>query len=472
MFMTIRFATTILAATLAAAPASAQEQEVSRALAAVDRAAMVMDATAARLLVAAGGPYKLRDQRDGDRDQRDREKEEREQDARERDKERAERDKERTERQRDQESSVFERAYDQMDSGKWDRAVDGFSQVVAMKGSRADGALYWKAYSQDRLGQRTEALATIAELTKAYPKSPYVRQAQALDLEVRRKAGQPVNPDSQNDEDLKLLALNALLNSDPEKAIPYLEKVLQGPSSPKLRSQAVFVLSQSNSPRARQILKDLARGSSTPELQNKAIQSLGVMGGPESRAILAEVYASSTDVDVKRRILRAFMVAGERQRLFAAAQTEQNEDLRREAVQQLGVMGAHDELWQLYQKESSVAVKKQILQAMFVGGNSTRLIDLAKSEKDPELRATAVRNLGLMGGSETGDALLSIYSTDKDPSVRKNVINALFTQGNATALVSLARKETDLDMKKAIVQKLSVMGGKVATDYMLELLNK
>jgi HEAT repeat protein len=77
-----------------------------------------------------------------------------------------------------------------------------------------------------------------------------------------------------------------------------------------------------------------------------------------------------------------------------------------------------------------------------------------------------------MGGPQTSQALLDIYSADKDPMVRKNVINALFTQGNATALVALARKETDLDMKKSIVQKLSVMGGKVATDYMLEILNK
>ena len=135
-------------------------------------------------------------------------------------------------------------------------------------------------------------------------------------------------------------------------------------------------------------------------------------------------------------------------------------------------MGAHDELSQLYQKESSVDVKKRIIQAMFVGGNSTKLIELAKSEKDPDLRATAVRNLGLMGGPQTGRALLDIYGTDKDPAVKRNVINALFTQGNATTLVALARKETDLEMKKVIVQKLSVMGGKVATDYMLEILNK
>ena len=78
----------------------------------------------------------------------------------------------------------------------------------------------------------------------------------------------------------------------------------------------------------------------------------------------------------------------------------------------------------------------------------------------------------MMGGAKTGDALVEIYSGEKDPAVRKNVINALFLQGNATALVAIARKETDAEMKKTIVQKLSMMQGKVATDYMQELLSK
>ena len=70
-----------------------------------------------------------------------------------------------------------------------------------------------------------------------------------------------------------------------------------------------------------------------------------------------------------------------------------------------------------------------------------------------------MRNLGLMGGAKTGDALVEIYGSEKDPAVRKNVVNALFLQGNATALVALARKESDVEMKKAIVQKLSLMQG-------------
>ncbi len=84
-------------------------------------------------------------------------------------------------------------------------------------------------------------------------------------------------------------------------------------------------------------------------------------------------------------------------RVLAAATSETTPELRAEAVQQLGVMGAHEELWQLYQKESNIDVKKRILQAMFVGGNSTRLIDLANTEQNAELRRTAIRNLGLMG---------------------------------------------------------------------------
>jgi hypothetical protein len=38
--------------------------------------------------------------------------------------------------------------------------------------------------------------------------------------------------------------------------------------------------------------------------------------------------------------------------------------------------------------------------------------------------------------------------------------------------VQLARKESDPQMRRYLVQKLSLMGSKEAQDYMLELLNK
>ena len=70
----------------------------------------------------------------------------------------------------------------------------------------------------------------------------------------------------------------------------------------------------------------------------------------------------------------------------------------------------------------------------------------------------------------TTEALTGIYASDASIDVKKAVINALFLQGNATGLVSLARAEKNVELKKDIVSKLSVMKSKEATDYLMELL--
>src|SRR6185436_17043902 len=110
----------------------------------------------------------------------------------------------------------------------------------------------------------------------------------------------------------------------------------------------------------------------------------------------------------------------------------------------LGVVHASSELAQLYQTESSVELKKSILQAMFVGGDGDKLLELAKNEKDPELRKTAIRNLGLMKRAGTTEVLSGIYASDASVEVKKAVINAFFIQNNATGLVTLARAEKNI----------------------------
>lgn len=379
--------------------------------------------------------------------------------------------RERADRDRERELRDYERAQRSIERDQWGEAVAQFQAIVAAAGARADAALYWKAYALDKLGQRVEALTAVAELTKAFPKSRWLGDARALEVQVRQRVGQSVPLDATGDEELKLLALNALQFSSPDQAIPMLQKILQGAQPLKLKERALFVLAQSQSPEARKVLAEVAR-QGNPDLQRRAIDYMGVHGTNDNRVLLAELYQSSQDVDVKRRVLRAYMVSGDRARVLAAATGESSEELRSEAVRQLGVMSAHDELWQLYQKESAVPVKRQILQAMFVGGNATRLIELARTEPNAELRRTAVRNLGLMRQSATGAALVEIYSSQKEPEVRSAAVQGLFVQNNAEALVGLARKETDPVMKRELVQKLSVMKSKVATDYLLELLGK
>ncbi len=383
----------------------------------------------------------------------------------------AERAKADAERARDRELRDYERAQEAIERDDWATAVARFQALAESAGARADAALYWKAYSLDKLGQRAEALTAVADMAKAYPKSRWLADARALEVRLRQRAGQAVPLDAKGDEELKLLALNALQFSSPDEAIPMLQQILQGSQSLKLKERALFVLAQSRSPEAHKVLTDVAR-QGNPDLQRRAIDYLGVHGSHENRALLAELYQSSQDVDVKRRVLRAYMVSGDKARVLAAATSEPSEELRSEAVRQLGVMSASDELWQLYQKESSVQVKRQILQAMFVGGNATRLMELAKSETNPDLRRTAVRNLGLMRAATTGPALAEIYATQKDPELRRAAVEGLFVQNNAEALVGLARKETDPDMKRVLVQRLSLMKSKVAMDYLMELLGK
>ena len=366
---------------------------------------------------------------------------------------------------------LYKEGQEAIDEGRWQRAVERFTELTRVKGSRTDAAMYWRAYALDRLGQKAEALAAAAELIKGYPASKWIADAKALELQVRQSAGQPVRPEAEADEELKLLALQGLQHSDPEQAVPMLEKILQGSQSPRLKERALFVLAQSNSPRARQVLANVAR-SGNPDLQRRAIQYLGVHGSRENRELLAQIYEGSTDIDVKRRILRSFGVSGDRARVLAAATGEKVPELRAEAVQQLGVMGAREELWQLYQKEPSVEIKKRILQAMFVGGDATRMGELAMSEPNAELRRSAIRNLGLMGSSKSGEMLIALYAKEKDPVLRKTIIEAFFLQNNAEQLVSIARKETDPAMRKEIVSRLSHMRSKVALDYLMEILNK
>ena len=91
---------------------------------------------------------------------------------------------------------------------------------------------------------------------------------------MRQASGENVNVNAEPDEDLKLMALNGLMNSDPERAIPMLEKILQGNQSPKLKERALFVLSQNDNAKARQILLQIARGGSRSRSANESHQLL------------------------------------------------------------------------------------------------------------------------------------------------------------------------------------------------------
>ena len=77
-----------------------------------------------------------------------------------------------------------------------------------------------------------------------------------------------------------------------------------------------------------------------------------------------------------------------------------------------------------------------------------------------------------MHSDDSGKALQAIYAKDSDRGVREEVLNAYFLQGNASAIVAIARGEKDPELKKVAVQKLSIMNSKEGTEYLMELLQK
>jgi tetratricopeptide (TPR) repeat protein len=157
-----------------------------------------------------------------------------------------------------------------VDDERWKEAAAAFSEVIRLKGERADAASYWLAYSLNKQGRKAEAIAIVQAFPKQFPRSSWKKDVGALELELREGRG-PANPDSESDDELKIMAINSLMHSDPERAMPLLEKILRGRSSDEVKERALFVLAQSGSPRARQIIAEVARGSAHPDLQEKAI---------------------------------------------------------------------------------------------------------------------------------------------------------------------------------------------------------
>jgi tetratricopeptide (TPR) repeat protein len=333
----------------------------------------------------------------------------------------------------------YQKGLSELDSRQWDDAILSFDKASAANRPNADAALYWKAYALSRAARREDALSTLSRLRASYPSSRWLKDARALELEIRGQSGTPVNPNALQDESLKLIAVNSLMHSEPQQALPILQRLLASNNSEKVKEQALFVLTQNSSPEAQKVLVNIARGNANPDLQIKAVHLMGMMGNSTAQSDLVNIYNSSSDVRLKRAILQGFMQSGSRDALLNVVRNETNPELRTDAIRQLALTGGQDQLWQIYNSSKSEKEKLAIIQSMLLtGGDSERLIEIAKNEKGAELRLAAVRTLAL--------------------------------EGKGKALVDLARSEKDPQFKREIVQQMTLVQSKEVTDYMEELL--
>jgi len=296
-----------------------------------------------------------------------------------------------------------------IDRHDYEKAIAAMDQVIAAKSNRTDGAYYWKAYAQSKLGRTNDALATLTALQRNFPKSAWLNDAKALEVETRQSAGQRVSPDSESSDDLKLLAINGLMHSDPGQATPLVEKVLNDArNTPKVRERALFVLARSNAPEARQTVARFAEGNANPDLQMRAIQYLAATDAKGNPGVFTKIYSQSSDTAVKRSALQALFIRQDRDALTSIAKSEPNLDLRCQSVRFLGALGATDVLANLYQSESNVELKRSILDALAGHGDGKDLVALARHEADPKLKREAVERLSTMDSKEAKNYMLEL----------------------------------------------------------------
>lgn len=301
-------------------------------------------------------------------------------------------------------ADLYRTAVRLIDERQYEKAVAVFDQVIREKGPRIEGAYYWKAYALRRLGKNTEALAALTDLESAFPASRWKNDAKALEVEIR----QPT-PASQDDEDLKLLALNGLVQNEPESAVPLLEKILSsGKSSPRMKQRALYVLAQSKNARARELVTQYARGGANPDLQLTAIDYVGAMRTPEASTALAEIYRGSNDAAVKRMALQGMARARDRAMLLQIVKGESDLEFKKEAIRQLGRTDAGEVMKDLYRTESDRGARLAVLSALAEYGKPAPLVELARAEKDAGMKKEIVRRLSEMHSKEAQSYLVEL----------------------------------------------------------------
>lgn len=246
---------------------------------------------------------------------------------------------------------------------RWPEAVTAFSRVAAAHGKNADAALYWKAYSLNKLNQPTLVTATCSQLHATYSTSSWNRDCSALSLqlqlspndlpssaEIQKLVAETKNirlsmpdlhidtPHPDPDADLKILALNSLMNRDPAQALPILRHLLTSNQSNDVKQHALFILAQNNAPEAQQLLHDIVLGHTDPALQREAIQMMGVTKGKRANKTLEQLYRSTSDPQIKEAVLNAFFISGDALRMVELARQEKDLDRKRDIVSKLALM--------------------------------------------------------------------------------------------------------------------------------------
>lgn len=348
---------------------------------------------------------------------------------------------------------------------------------------RATGLIEQQSRQHANAATRSDAEALSMRLAAA--------MAERGDVEAgnRIRRGSQEACDSEK-EDMRALALSALINMDPDRAEPLLREVIadRNECNGELRAQAVFILSQHDAEGVVDLLLDLAHRNPDPdpEVREAAVHWLGQSNRPEAVDALFAILGGSDDPDIQEGALFALSQTGDpraREALRNLAQDETvSSDLRSTAI-----------FWLVQQDEAAVSflidlfgtiedrdVREQIVfsvgQAKTAESRAWLRSRALDENEDPGVRGQAVFWMAQSGGADddaTAAALKSIYDGTVDTEVKEQVLFGLSQIKSAAAvdiLMDVARSDPDTNMRSSAVFFLGQSDDPRVPEFLMSLI--
>lgn len=397
-----------------------------------------------------------------------------------------------------------------LNGGEYRRAAQLFAQIPQKwpRSAYAPQAYYWQAFALSRGNATTDNLRAareaLASLRSRYPDAE-VRDAQALvqtinaqlaergdvrgGAAVRRAASvvqQQGCPDPDDENDTRIVALNALLQMDAESALPILKQVLErrDACSAPLRRKAVFLISQKRSPETADLLLELVRNDPDREVREAAIFWLSQVDGARAVEALEGILRTSTDEGLQEKAIFALSQhsserAGELLRTYAL-RNDAPAELRGQAIFWLGQAngaGNAQFLRDIYGRVNADEIKEKVIFSLSQHSdpqNGAFLLDIAVNEQETmEMRKQA---LFWAGQSQTVPLaqLTGLYDRVSNREIKDQLI-FVFSQRNDRAavdkLMSIARTDSDAELRKQAIFWLGQSSDPRVQGFLLELIN-
>jgi len=326
----------------------------------------------------------------------------------------------------------------QLDEGKYDQAIDTFNNFIeAYPAHRnVDAAYYWLAYSFEKKNMLREADAALARFAERFPKSEWASDANKLKVKVKAK----IDPQGANvpdgDTELKIIALQALCQNDRARCSTLIAETLRSSSAPRVKEAAILLLGRYGGPEAVPTLIQMARSESDAKLRMRAIASLGRTGDERALDVLREIalsptYADESPADSAIHALREHESPRAVAALGEVIQNGRNLAARQHAASLLSQRPGEpvvDELFRLYDAVQDVQVRKYIVAGLGHRRSAraaARLVEIARTAGDLELRKTAVRAIPNRGEEQDLDVLITLYDAERDAELKDYLLASI-----------------------------------------------